>query len=323
MAKVAESGERFRDFGPFVPSINDAGVVAFQATLAGGESGVFVCDGSGVREVVSSAGGRFAEIVSHPDIGVGGDVCFYATLAGGGRGVFVVRGGVCEQAWDSHGPLGPTMAGGHLAFRACDDSGSEAVFVVSARGVRKAAEVGAQFAGFQGLPVVNSRGEMLFRVDLAAGRHRICIDRGGVIEVVAETGDEFASLANFPMLAEDGAAAFCGSLARGGSGVFVVGGGRREVLVDSSHGFESFRGVLVNSRGLVVFYGTPVGGTLGIYAGVDPHAGRVLGIGDAWMGSTIREFALNPVSVNEAGQFAVRLLLEDGRGMIVRGDPAW
>ena len=55
---------------------------------------------------------------------------------------------------------------------------------------------------------------------------------------------------------------------------------------------------------------------LGIYA----DGARLVGVGDDFEGSTVVEFALNPVSINGAGQFAARLKLSDGRQFIVRFD---
>jgi hypothetical protein len=38
--------------------------------------------------------------------------------------------------------------------------------------------------------------------------------------------------------------------------------------------------------------------------------------------ATVVDFALNPVSINERGQMAIRVALEDGRQLILRADPA-
>ena len=38
--------------------------------------------------------------------------------------------------------------------------------------------------------------------------------------------------------------------------------------------------------------------------------------------ATVVDFALNPVSVNERGQMAIRVALADGRQFILRADPA-
>ena len=45
LAPVADTSGRFEDFGPFVASMNDHGVVAFQATSKGGASGVYIAAG--------------------------------------------------------------------------------------------------------------------------------------------------------------------------------------------------------------------------------------------------------------------------------------
>jgi len=71
----------------------------------------------------------------------------------------------------------------------------------------------------------------------------------------------------------------------------------------------------------VVFIATPRGGTLGLFAGPDPVADRILALGDPLFGSTVTEFASNPVSVNAAGQVAVRVRLTEGRQLILRADP--
>src|SRR6185436_5257868 len=45
--EIAATGPRFADFRPYVASIDATGRVAFQATLPGGESGLYAGDGSG------------------------------------------------------------------------------------------------------------------------------------------------------------------------------------------------------------------------------------------------------------------------------------
>jgi len=52
---IADTGERFSDFTPYVASVNDAGTVAFQAKLRAGGSGVFTGDGGPVVAVADSS----------------------------------------------------------------------------------------------------------------------------------------------------------------------------------------------------------------------------------------------------------------------------
>lgn len=75
---IASTGQRFVDFAPYVPSVNDAGLVAFQATLAGGGSGVFVGDGGPVTDAVTPP--AVVQVTSHPDVNGSGEISCYGRL---------------------------------------------------------------------------------------------------------------------------------------------------------------------------------------------------------------------------------------------------
>ncbi|MCC6426159.1 MAG: hypothetical protein IT435_04995 [Phycisphaerales bacterium] len=117
-----------------------------------------------------------------------------------------------------------------------------------------------------------------------------------------------------------GVVAFCATLRNGGSAVFTTTGGEHLPLVDTTAGFESFHGVLINNASHRVFYATPNGGSLGVFIGPDAKRDLLLGIGSSFLESTIAEFALNPVSINDAGPLAIRVRLADQRQLIVRAD---
>src|SRR2546427_4829102 len=110
---IATTGERFSDFAPYVASVNDAGIVAFQAALRVGGTGVFTGGGGAVAEVAGPA--LLAGVTSHPDLNGAGGASFYGDLPGGGQGVFVVRDRRLQAIADppgpvaSLGPLGPAM----------------------------------------------------------------------------------------------------------------------------------------------------------------------------------------------------------------------
>src|SRR6266516_619981 len=72
---VAMTGKRFSGFAPYVASVNDAGLVAFQAALRGGGSAVFAGDGGEVEELVSRS--IHAGVTSHPDLNNARDASFY------------------------------------------------------------------------------------------------------------------------------------------------------------------------------------------------------------------------------------------------------
>ncbi len=324
---IAETGERFADFAPYVASLADDGQVAFQAATRRGGTGIFVADGGPVRAIVES-GDRFSEFYSHPDIDVSGTVSFYAALATGERGIFRLRADESVTIADTSeefreiGPLGPTMNDeGVVAFRAGLETGGEGIYAGSAsQAVRVIADTIDVFSGFQGLPVVDRAGAVTFRANLKDGGAGIYADQVGSFSAIAETGELFSELGAFPSANDLGSVAFCATLASGGSGLFISTACAVSAFVDTKDPFESFRGVLINNRDDVIFYATPRGGALGIFSGPDPAKDKVVGIGDALCNSVVTDFALNPVSFNNANQVAIRLKLADGRQLIVRAD---
>ncbi len=322
---IAANGGRFCDFAPYVPSINNRGLVAFQAALTAGGTGVFCGSGAGVEMLAEAnqPAGVCRRISSHPDINDSGQCCFYGESESGGRGVFRSQGGRAEMIADAAGPLGPTMNdAGLIAFRTDSDDGARGVCVAGVRGTRLLVELPAGHGAFHGLPVINRAGDVAFRMDTRSGEPCImAADREHVREV-ARAGDRVRGLGAFPFLGDRGQIASCVSIGDGGSGLCVWFDGKRETVLESGDTFERFRGILLDAQGRIVFYATPKGRTLGIYCGPDPVADRLIGEGYPFLGSTVREFALNPVSINDAGQLAVRLGLEDGRQAIVRADRA-
>jgi len=282
---------------------------------------VFTGDGATITAVTDPASGPVREVASHPDLNGNGEVCFYGALASGERGVFGVREGVLTRLADAHGPLGPTMnEAGAVAYRAPTRSGQGGIFTVLGGSTLEIARAGERFGEFHGLPVIDRDGRVAFRADLRTGGQGVYVGDGSRTTAIAETGAELDSIAPFPTMNAGGTVAFCAARRDGGAGVFLSTGGRLERLVDSG-GFESFRGVLINSAGPVALIATPAAGRLGLFTGPDSARDGLLSIGSSLLGSAVAEFALNPVSVNEAGQLAIRARLEDQRQFILRADP--
>lgn len=325
LTPIAATGERFSDFAPYVAAINNSGLVSFQAALHDGGSGVYAGDGGSIATIVDSASSPFREICSHPDITSDGSCCFYATFKSGGRGVFLVRSGEIITVSGTGGPLGPTMSeAGRVAFRAEDDpergGAGGGIFTGSGSAMTMIAEIADRFGAFHGLPVINAAGTVAFCADLKMGGQGIYIGEGTRAAPIVETGEQFNTLGSFPAINDAGTVAFCGTLRDGRSGIFAASDGRITTILDSSGPFESFRGVNLNNAGRVVFYATPRGGTLGVFSGPDPRRNGVLAMGSPLFGSTISEFALNPVSINDVGQMAIRVRLADHRQFILRAD---
>ena len=322
---IASTGEQLSGFAPYVASINDAGTVAFQAALRAGGSAVFAGDGQTVHELTTRA--RVQAVISHPDLNEAGDTSFYADIAGGGQAVVLVRDGDLQTIAETGagfaaiGPLGPTLnEAGIVAFRANRPRRRAGIFAGDGASVATIAERGPEWRTFHGLPVIDDGGTVIFRADRNDGRQGIYSSRAGAMHTIAETGERFTGHGRFPSANRRGAVAFSATLADGTDAVFVAVQGRVRKIADTSGGFGAFRGALVTDGG-VVLIATPRGGQLGLFSGVEPDADRILGLGDALLGSTVTDFAANPVSVNASGQVAIRATLTDGRELILRADP--
>jgi hypothetical protein len=331
LTPIADTRDRFRDFAPYVASINRHGTVAFQATLRDGGTGVFTAtvEGGPCVAVPQLDGEGTEDYCSHPDIDAAGRVSVYTTRKSGGQRVLRIGDGRSSTIADTDGsfarlgPLGPTMNdAGTVAFRAdtalgpgifAGDGGPPVTIATSADARR--------FRAFHGLPVINRTGAVVFRADTHDGVQGIYIytsdcDR---LETLVDTSRTFRTIGWFPCVDDAGAVTFSATC-DGHAGIFKVKAGHIETIVDTRGPFESVRGSLINESGTVIFYATPHGGALGIYAGPDPTTDKVVTIGDPAFGSTVVDFALNPVSLNEAGQVALRLALADGTQLIVRAE---
>jgi hypothetical protein len=318
---IAETGERFTDFWPYVPGVDDAGRVCFQAALRTGGSGVFLWDG--VELVDVAAPPEIESAISHPDLDARGSVTFYGTNANGADAVFVRRAGVLDvvtsttAGFSTIGPLGPTMnADGAVAFRADPEPDVSAVFAFDETGLRRVADTTTDWSAFQGLPVIADDGSVVVRGERPDGTEAIVRSTLGGARTIVGTGGRFASLGRFPDVGHDGAIAFAATLAGGGDVVVVARGDALE-HVDERGAYESFRGVLLAGEA-VVRIATPVRGGLGLFAGPDPGRDRILEIGRPLFGSTVADLAANPVSVSATGYLAVRASLDDGRQVILR-----
>ena len=341
LTPLAMNEDRFTDFAPYVPAIDDHGVVAFQATLRDGNSGVFTSDGRAIADVAVSTSPACParSFTSHPDIDGAGTLAVYVTLRSGDEAVLRVHADgriattSASDGFRGIGPLGPTMnAHGDVALRGTLPDGRACIRVWRGDRCEAIAEAGDRdrdrdrdhrgFIGFEGLPVIDEEGQVVFHAILRDDRHGLFVKRRDAQCVaVAVTGNDFDELARFPTMNDRGTVAFAARRSAGAWGIFTARAGRLDCVVDAGSAFESFRGVLVGDAGPVAFHGTPVGGRLGIYTGPDPARHRLLGLGDPLFGATIVDFALNPVSINPLGQLAIRIALDDGRQFILRADP--
>lgn len=320
---IAGTSGPFADFGPYVASINDRGLVAFQATRRGGTTGIFCGDGGPISYLRPTATYR-----SHPALNNHGTLCAYADMAENGTPAVISgsAGGpadvITHEALKAIGPLGPTMNdSGAIAFRATSATGRAGIYVAAAGSLVRVAETDERFGTFDGLPVILGDGSVVFRANHVDGTQGIHLWRpGGGTTSVVTTGERFVELGRFPDANARGTVVFTATQRDGSSGVFTAKDGGIEPAIESAREFESFRGALIDDDGRIVFHATPGGGMLGIHALDTAGPRRLIGLRDEFGTCPLTDFALNPVSLNNAGQVALRLKLADGRQFIARLD---
>jgi hypothetical protein len=323
---IASTGDRFADFAPYVASVNEAGVVAFQAALSDGSMSVFV--GSGDADAEAAGPTPLGGVSSHPDLNDAGDTTFYGVYEDGGNGVFLLHAKTLyaiartDADFATIGPLGPTInEAGRIAFRADRVGGVSGIYAADTAGVTTVADTRREWSLFHGLPVIGTDGTVVFRADRKDGVQGIYAIRGASAHAVVETGALFKTLAHFPSAAHDGTVAFAATLHAGGEGIFSANAGRVTRVLGPDGAFESCRGALVADGGTMVAIATPRCGGLGLFGGPDPELDRIISVGDQLLGSEVADFAANPVSLNSNGQVAIRARLADGRQLILRADP--
>ena len=328
---VADTTGPLADFGPYVASIDGRGRVAFCASVRSGGTGIFLAADGSVERLASS-GELVRGFTSHPDVAADGSWCAYAELSTGEPALVGGRAGRVEvvdtgAVFARIGPLGPTMNdAGDIAFRADAAAGVSGVFLRRLGAAVVSVADTASVVAFEGLPVVDEHRTVVYRAELPGGVQAIRASDGRTTATLADTTTSFAELGRFPCAAA-GRVAFTARRRDGRTGVFVAGSrapgapgvpDEPALAVDTTGAFKSVRGALVDDRGAVVFFGTPRGGSLGIH---DSGARPILAIGDRAFGSTVVDFALNPVSINAPGQLAIRVTLANGVQLVVRADP--
>jgi hypothetical protein len=103
---IATTGFPFDGFGTY-PSLNDAGTVAFSASLTQGGSGVFtgVCQGT-TYQAIALSGRSYSAFGAAPSINNLGEVAFLATRpAGGGPGIFTGPDAAADKVIATGDPL--------------------------------------------------------------------------------------------------------------------------------------------------------------------------------------------------------------------------
>ncbi len=253
---------RIEDLGPWVPSVNEAGQVAFTSTQADGSTVVHRLTGDGFDPVSAGA----ASWISHPEIDARGHIVAYARYPDG-RTALLHHDGQSPttltesgDGWAAIGPAGPTWER-DIAFRATGTDGTDGFFVWRNGHVSRAAHT---LTEPQGLPVVNRPGDVIVR-GREGGRSVVRLVCEGSSQIVFDE-HEHGDLGAFPGLANDGLMGCPATTS--GRGTYLLRDGSDVYAAFPPGRLGAIRGGLLVSGGLLAVYATPPDGALGIY--LDP-----------------------------------------------------
>jgi hypothetical protein len=320
-------------------ALNDDGKVAFVALRPGGVKGVFVGRGGAIATVADTS--RTFTFFGFPGINGLGQATFFAGKGDHIGGYYAGLNGRITIVENREAVLGPggdifsSPSGAFSAVEIIPRLPRQPKVIVASDGGRaiRIADTSGLFQSLDLDPRVNASGRVAFhgqRRDFSEG---IFVGNGGALEIIADTSGPFVTLKDGPAINDRGDVLVqAGINASDGStitGLFLGRHGEIRRLLDSTGAFADF-GTFpgLNARGQIAFQGTtnsPPGvvGLAGIFTGDDPVADRVIAVGDALDGSTVK--GLDPLSfassLNNAGQIAFLVFLEDGRSGVYRANP--
>lgn len=315
--------------GLSTPSINNAGTVAFSATLDNGDAGVFTGAG-GRTSTVADSNGPFS-LFFDPVINNVGQTAYVAQGAGGAA-IFRDSTTIADSAGFANflAPIDLNDAG-VVAFTGAQIVGGGGpgpvavggVFTGAGGAVTTVADAG-DFPGFPGGVAINDPGAVAFvAVDTSGGPGEpgvFIASGGGVSAITSAGGASFVGAPRSLSMSNGSVAAFVGVTA-GLSGIFSGVGGPADAIADTGDPYAAFSASSTNEAGGVAFEATRNSGGEGVFIGPSPATDALIATGDPLFGSTVTSLTLGPAGLSNSG-FAFRATLADGRTVIARGDIA-
>lgn len=319
------------------PVLNNAGAVAFNATLSSGEDGVFRVSAGSLATIALEDGFRR---FGNPSINASGQVGFEASFrAVTGEGIFRGESGPIttivgtQDAGDfDFVNAGPSLnAAGRVAFIGERILGPNnflaGVWVGDGGPVTAIYDENGPFDDFNGNPSLNDGGQAAFAATLDTGVSGLFLGSGGTAftTVFDETGP-FSSFAGFqgPSLNENGDVAFNASLDTSESGIFLYRGGSVLTVADTSGALAglSFSDPALNNNGAVAFVATSSSFDQFLLTGPDLAGDHVIATGDLLFGRTITGLSFSREGLNDGGQIAFAATFDDGSAGIFLATPA-
>jgi len=316
---IADTGGPFDSFG-FLPSINTAGTVAFDATLDAGGEGIFIGSGGPTTTIIDNSG-QFS-FFRPPTINSGGTVAFGAALDAGGEGIFTGSGGPTTTIADDSGQFAgfdtlSINSAGTVAFWARLDTPNDGIFTGSGGSTTTIADRSGLFSQLLPVPSINTGGTVAFFATLDGGGNGIFTGSGGPTAAIADDSGPFDLFNESPSINTGGTVAFGATLDAGGQGIFTGSGGLTATIADDSGPFRGFDWPSINTAGTVAFYATLDAGGHGVFTGDDAVGDKVIRTGEPLFGSTVTDVGFAR-GLNDNGDIAFYYQLANGtRGIAV------
>jgi len=321
----------FDPSGLDIPSLNDAGQVAFRAIDLNFVSGIYRGAGGPLTTIVDNAG-SLTTLGRLPSINNSGEVSFAAGISGGTERIFRGNGGPLTTIASTKG-LHKFFAFntqvnnvGSVAFQGELDTFDEGLFhgnggpLVTTVFLTSTSPFDDSF----GSPAINDAGQIAFEAGRDVG------DRGifryepatnTFTTIVTDTGT-FSTPSERPSINASGRVAFH-SLTNGGTseGIFVGDGTTIVTVADDSGAFRFFDIPSLNDAGQVAFTAELDDLSDGLFDGPDPVNDRVLMRGQAFDGGVIANVAFDREGLNNLGQLAFLVQFEGERSAIYVATP--
>ena len=210
---IADNSSPFGLFGD--PSFNDAGAVAFWATLDAGGNGIFTSDGT-TTTTIADTSGPLGSFGTNPSVNDAGAVAFQA-----GLNIFTGSGGSTTTIADTSGPFSslnfPSITNtGTVAFHAFLDAGGSGIFMSDGTTTTTVVDSSSTFSALS-FPVTNNGGTVTF-LGFDAGGSGVFTSNGGTLTSIADTSGPF-TLFGTPSINDAGVVAFQAFISTG-AGIF-------------------------------------------------------------------------------------------------------
>jgi hypothetical protein len=309
------AGPIFAGSGP--PSLNDFGVVAFQAY--NGSNRVIVKGNGGPMTTIASEGATYSEFSRYPAIGNSGAVMFKAIRTGGLPGIFRGTGGPATNISDPYTGNFTT----DLGIPAINSS-DQILFMANDGGVKLFVGNGVTttFVASGGVSAssdINDAGTVGFMTTSLVRRWN-----SGVTTTVASVNSPYSDFSGSPGINAAGDIVYSGFLSGGSQtaiSVYRASTNSNSIVASPATGFTSV-GLenAITDAGDPVFRGTSASGT-GIYVGANAANGPVIYLGMSLFGSTLSSYEFYRHGANGPGQLAFYYSLTNGGSGIALASP--